>query len=56
MIICIFRAVYCTNLSDWKVEKKEFRRKIKKYIQKGYIYRQRMKHNDEMVIFFVKKF
>ena len=56
MIICIFRTVYCTNLSDRKVEKKEFRQKMKKYIQKSYICRHDMKHKDEKVIFFVKKF
>ncbi len=56
MIICIFRTVYCTNLSDWKVEKKEFRQKMKKHIQKGYIYRHDTKYKDETVFFFVKKF
>ncbi len=46
-IICIFRTIYCTNLSDRKVEKKEFRQNEYIYIQKAYFYRLNMKHTDE---------
>jgi len=56
MIICIFRILYFTNLSDRKVEKKEFRQSDNIYIQKAHIYRHDSKGIDKTWFFFVKKF